>query len=261
MRSNRLQFIAAVFACLVFFGCTQKIEEFTTPHLNEYLPLQTGKYITYRLDSTVFTNFGTVTAVHSYQEKQVFDAQITDALGRNSYRILRFIRDTAGTQPWAPTGSYSITPTDSVIEVNENNLRFIKLVLPIAQDNSWKGNRYLPDDAFGPLYSFNNDFRMDDWDYTYSSIDGSLTVNGQPYNDVLTVDGINSSLYADIDNFTVTDPSVSIAYVNYLQENYAKGIGLISQRFIMWEYQGPNATNTTGVKVGFGVKRRIIDHN
>lgn len=260
MRSKQLHLVTAALACFIFFSCTRETEQFQTEHLSEYVSPQVGKYITYRLDSTVFLNFGTVTEVHSYQEKQIVDAQITDAQGRPSYRILRFIRDTAGTQPWRPTGSYSITPTDSVIEVNENNLRIIKLALPIKQDFTWKGNHYLPDDPFAPLYTFNNDAGMGDWDYTYSSVGGSLTVKGQVYNNVLTVDAIDESFNANASNATVLNPSV-IAYVNYLEDNYAKGIGLIAQQFIMWEYQPPNGANSAGAKVGFGVKRSIIDHN
>src|SRR6478672_9108651 len=102
MRSQRLHLIILAIACIVFFGCHKKTEEFTSAPLSDYLPLQVGKYITYRLDSTVFTNFGTVTVVNSYQEKHVIDSKFTDASGRDSYRIFRFIRDTAGTQLWSP---------------------------------------------------------------------------------------------------------------------------------------------------------------
>jgi hypothetical protein len=260
MRSKRLHLIITTLAASIFFGCGKTTEEFTTEHLSEYLPVQVGKYITYRLDSTVFTNFGATTEVHSFQEKHVVDAEFTDAAGRTSYRIFRFTRDTAGTQPWTPAGSYSITPGDSAMEVIENNLRFIKLVLPIKQDNTWKGNRYLPDNAFSSLYSFNNDFGMDDWDYTYSSLGESLMIGGKAYNNVLIVDGIDETLNANRSNYTVTDPKV-YGSVNYLQDIYAKGIGLIAQQFIMWDYQPPNGTNSTGSKVGFGIRRSIIDHN
>jgi len=260
MRSKRLHLITAALACFIFIGCNKKTEKFESAPLSDYLPLQVGKYITYRLDSTIFTNFGSITTVHSYQEKQIVDAQITDALGRTSYRILRFLRDTSGIQPWAPAGSYAITPADKTMEVIENNLRFVKLVLPITRDNTWKGNRYLPDEAFSSLYSFSNDFLMADWDYTYSSIGSSLTIKGQTYNDVLTVDGIDEVFNANAGNYTVISPS-SIAYVNRVQDKYAKGLGLIYQEFVMWEYQPPNGSNQTGTKVGFGVKRSIMDHN
>jgi len=255
MRSKQLNLITAVLACSIFWGCNRKTEDFTSASLSDYLPLQVGKYITYRLDSTVFVNFGGGVAVHSYQEKQIVDAQITDALGRTGYRILRFIRDTSGTQPWAPAGTHQIVPTDKTMEVIENNLRFIKLALPIIQDYTWEGNHYIPDDAFSSVYTFNNDRGMDKWDYTYSSVGGSMTVNGHTYNDALTVDGVDDSFNANETNFSAIDPTV-YASVNYLQDNYAKGIGLISQTFIMWEYQPGAAT-----RVGFGIKRSIIDHN
>lgn len=261
MRSKRLRFIIFAVACFVFFGCKRQTEEFKSESLSDYFPLQVGKYITYRLDSTVFTNFGTGVAVHSYQEKQIVDAQITDALGRDSYRIFRFIRDTAGTQPWAPAGSYAITPTDKTIEVIENNLRFLKLVMPINQDNTWKGNRYLPANAFSPLYNFSIvDAGIEDWDYTYSSMGDSLIIEGQKYNDVLTVDVVDLVDNANENDATVINPN-TVAFVNQVQDKYAKGLGLIYQKFVMWEYQPPNGTNQTGASIGFGIQRSIIDHN
>jgi hypothetical protein len=272
MRSKQLHLLTATLACLLFIGCGKTVESYTSLPLTDYMPLQPGKYITYRLDSTVFTNFGTVTVVRSFQEKHVVDSKFSDATGRDSYRILRFTRDTAGAQPWVSAGTYVITPTDKTVEVIENNLRYIKLVVPLAQDYTWKGNRYLVnwnitsdtailyDHPFSPLYSFRNDADMEDWDYTYSSIQGNLTVNGKPYADVITVDGINKVWNAKMNNATVVDPS-SIAYVDYQKDNYAKGLGLIYQEFIMWEYQPPNGTSQTGYKVGFGVKRSILDHN
>jgi len=84
---------------LVFFSCKKSTEDYPTAQLSEYQPLATGKYITYRLDSTVFKSFGTVPEVHSYQEKHVVDSLLPDALGRPSYRVFRFIRDTSGTGP------------------------------------------------------------------------------------------------------------------------------------------------------------------
>jgi hypothetical protein len=260
MRSKQLHLLTAALACFLVIGCGKTVETYTSSPLSDYIPLQAGKYITYRLDSTVFSNFGTVNVVKSFLEKHVVDSKFTDATGRDSYRIFRFTRDTAGTQPWVSAGTYVITPTDKTVEVIENNFRFVKLVMPIAQDYTWKGNRYLPSEPFSSLYSFNNDMGMDQWDYTYTSIQGNLTVKGKPYSDVLTVDGIDDVFNANINNATVVNPAI-IGYVNHQQDNYAKGIGLIYQEFIMWEYQPPNGVNQVGSKVGFGIKRSIIDHN
>jgi hypothetical protein len=78
----------------------KETEEFKTEAIADYMPLAVGKYITYRLDSTVFTNFGRNEEIHKYRVKHVVDAQITDNLGRPSYRILRYLSDSLGHQPW-----------------------------------------------------------------------------------------------------------------------------------------------------------------
>lgn len=262
MRANRLNLLFSVLAALLLFSCKKKTEEFQAEPLSDYQPLQPGKYITYRLDSTVFTNFGSVTVTRYFQEKHIVDAQLTDALGRPSYRILRYTRDTAGTQPWVAAGTYFITPTNTTVEVIEDNLRFLKLTLPVKQDNTWKGNRYLPYDAYNTLFGSNfiNNVGMADWDYTYDAVGETEVIKGHTYNDVITITGINESGNANPSNYTVIDPT-GIAFVSILQEKYAKGLGLISQDYVLWSYQPPNGSAVQGVKVGFGIRRLIIDHN
>lgn len=259
MRAKKINLVTFVPAVLIFFSCTKTTETYQTDPLSVYVPLQVGKYITYRLDSTVFTAFGSTTEVHSYLEKQVVDAQITDASGRPSYRIIRYLKDTADTSAWASAGTYFITPTTNTIEVIENNLRFIKLTLPVKQNNTWKGNLYLPSSAFSSMYTFNNDSRMEDWNYTYTSVNGTDSINGKSYNGVLSVNAIDEFFNSNSASTTVINPA-GIAYVNYMQDKYAKNIGLIYQQFMMWEYQPPSST-PFGSKTGFGVKRSIIDHN
>lgn len=234
-------------------GCKKETETFETESLADYLPAQTGKYITYRIDSTLFTNFGTTTVVHSYQEKHQVDQLTTDNSGRPAYRVFRFVRDTDGKEAWAPSGSYYIVAGTNTMEVVENNLRFIKLAAPIKQDNTWKGNRFLPTDPYGS-YSFSNDDNMADWDYTYTSTGETITLNGKTINDVITVQQADESA-----NAPVTQPA-AYGYINYLVDKYAKGIGLVYEELTMWEYQ-PNTGGGGGYKTGFGVKRSMIDHN
>ena len=101
MRSKNLILFLALFSFLFFItSCEKETEEFKTEAIADYLPLAVGKYITYRLDSTVFTNLGRNEEIHSYQVKHMVDAQIADNLGRPSYRIIRYLRDSLGTQPW-----------------------------------------------------------------------------------------------------------------------------------------------------------------
>ncbi|MBS1656200.1 MAG: hypothetical protein JSU05_15210, partial [Bacteroidetes bacterium] len=58
MRSTTIQVILLL-ALLpgLLVSCGKKTEDFQTEAISDYVPLASGKYITYRLDSTVFTNF------------------------------------------------------------------------------------------------------------------------------------------------------------------------------------------------------------
>jgi hypothetical protein len=177
---------------------------------------------------------------------------VTDNLGRASYRVFRFLRDTARMKPWASAGSYFITPLSSTVEVIEDNLRVVKLAAPLTVGHTWKGYRFLSSDPYQTKFSFSNDDDMNDWDFTIDARDETVSFYGKTYDSVLTVKSIDETL-----NVPITDLR-SYATRTLYTEKYSKGIGLISQDFIMWEYQ---PGTTSGFKTGFGVKRRIIDHN
>jgi hypothetical protein len=236
------------------FSCSEK-EEFVTESLAEYLPLEPGKYITYRLDSLVFTNFQRDVETHSYQVKHVVDTIVTDAMGQPSYRVYRFIRDAAGTGNWASNGSYYVTPLADQVEVVENNLRFIKLHAPIREGNGWLGNRFLPTDPYGSLgYNFGNDDNMKNWEYRYDLFEPTFSYNGEDYTDVYTVEQED-----DLQNVPIADPA-SIAFKTRSVEKYAKNIGLVYRQHEIWEYQ-PNTSGPDPYYVGFGITMWMIDHN
>src|SRR6266496_1757918 len=184
-----MRFISAIrfsllgITILTLFSCSNKTEEIVTDKLNDYIPLQPGKYITYRLDSLVYTNFGTIAVIHRYQVKHIVDAQITDNLGRPSYRVYTYIRDSAGTQPWTASGSYFITQLATQTEVTDDNFRVIKLHLPIKEGYQWKGNSYLPDDPYYPQYDLLNNGDIKDWDFTYDSFVSTASYRGNNYTD------------------------------------------------------------------------------
>src|SRR6476659_587403 len=165
---------AVLFISVVaLFSRCKKSDEFSSAPLNNYLNLQVGKYIIYRLDSTEFTNIGQNTVVVKYQAKDEIDAAITDDLGRPALRVIRYLRDTAGLNPWTPNWTYMIVPTESVLEVIEDNFRYQKLRLPITDGFSWKGNSYIQ------LYSNDRNWEYNylfDWDYTYESLNTPFTV-------------------------------------------------------------------------------------
>jgi len=259
MRSKNLILFLAVFSFLFFItSCKKETEEFKTDAIADYLPLAVGKYITYRLDSTVFTNLGRDEEIHRYQVKHVVDAQIADNLGRPSYRIIRYLRDSLGTQPWVENGTYFITPLTDQAEIIEDNLRFIKLHLPFKLNTDWKGNKYLSDDPYGSLFTLFNDDDMNEWDYNIDQFDNTITIGGKTIADVYTVLQIDESMNAPVTN------NMQQGYRTFASDKFAKNIGLVARDFIMWEYQPPapgSPQNATGYKTGFGIKMWMVDHN
>lgn len=236
---------------LLLLSCEKQTEDYTAENAADYLPLAVGKYRIYKLDSTVVINFGNSLEVHTYQEKQVVDAAITEN-GLTGYRILVYRRDAAGAEPWKAVGSF-FASADKNVEIMENNLRYIKLANPLRADATWQGNAYLPQDPYSALFEFNNDNDMSAWTYTYTGVGESLSVNGNSYDDVVTVSAIDESL-----NFPVTSTQ-QYAYKNYSLEQYAKGVGLVYQELVMLEYQPQNA-DRPGYR-GFAVKRTLLEHN
>ena len=256
MRSKNLILCLAVFSFLFSIpSCKKETEEFKTETIPDYLPLTVGKYIIYRLDSTVFTNFGTTQEIHRYQVKHVVDMQTTDNLGRPSYRILRFLRDSLGTQQWIENGTYFITPLADQAEVIEDNLRYIKLHLPFKLDTDWKGNKYLSHDPFGSLATFFNDDDMNDWDYNIENYESTATIGGKSVNDVYTILQIDEASNAPVANYAIP------GWRTLATEKYAKNIGLVARDFIMWEYQPAPGGTGVGFTAGFGIKMWMIDHN
>ena len=253
-RKFPLILIIALFSIAGFYSCDEK-EELVSEDIAAYLPLVPGKYITYRLDSMVFTSFGSVTEIHKYQVKHQVDALLTDNIGRPAYRVFYYIRNEAGTSPWQTAGSYFITPLADQVEVIDDNLRVIKLHMPVTDGFSWKGNRYLPANPYNTLYDFNNDDFMDDWDFYYDGLPGSFSHAGFNYDNVLSVEQVD-----ELFNVPITSPS-SYASQSRAVEKYSKDIGLVYREFVMWEYQ-PNTGNPAGPsKTGFGVTMWMIDHN
>lgn len=244
-------FVGSLFLFLMLASCKKETETFQTASVSDYFPLQVGKYITYNLDSTVFTNFGQTQTVVHYQAQDKVDAQITDNLGRPSYRIVRYIRKNE-TQPWVANNTFLVTLTENSVEYNENNLRFIKLRLPVVQDFSWKGNSYLPTNPY-LSYDFSDADFMNGWDYIYDSIGVPLTIN------TVTIDSTLKVAQIDYTNNDPLSQPDGYAERTYSVEKYGKGIGLIYKEFLHWEYQPP-ASASPGYS-GFGVKLSITGHN
>ncbi len=219
-------YIVTLFSIVGFIGCKKQTAVLNLPKLTAYYPLQVGRVLTYRLDSTVIDASNTQLIVKSYLLKDSFAGTFNDNVGRLSYLVYRYITDTLNTQPWQPLSTYYITPTEHSVEVvDDNNLRFIKLVDPIQNDITWSGNSYIDTKSANSLYQY-----MDGWPYTYQNVNMPFTVIKGVLDSTVTV--------LQVDETSPPGPFDPTQYQqrNYSLEVYANGIGLAYKDFLCWTW-------------------------
>lgn len=229
-------------------SCQKQTDVYNSAPLSDYFNPTIGHYIEYRLDSTVFIYYGQRDTVIKYRARDVVEAAITDNVGRPSYRVVRYLSDTNGVSTWVPTATFMVTPTQTCLEVVDNNMRFQKLRLPVTDGFTWKGNTYFDTYSIGSTVRF-----MDNWEYLYKNIHRPFTV----WNNKV----IDSTISVDQRDETIGFPNDLNAYSERTLSNevYGKGIGMISKNLLHWEYQPPNGANP-GFKIGYGIKLTMIRH-
>jgi len=251
--------VPAILLIMIIAGCKKKADYYPpTPMTAYFNQLQVGKYITYRMDSLNFYYYGQLDTLTSYLAKDSVEAAITDNQGRPGWEVVRYLNDTMGAGPWVPGETYVVTPTVNTVEVVENNLRSIKLALPLNEGFNWTGNTYLPYAPYQGLFDFSDDSHLSlgRWNFTYQNVNKRYQTGNRTYDSTVTVTQVNDSI-----NVPILDPK-SFASKTYWVEVYARNIGLISRRTQMWEYQPPTPNGTLrGYKVGFIVSLRMVDHN
>jgi hypothetical protein len=239
---------------LLVAGCNKK-DDNAGDQVTDYMNLQQGKYVIYRLDSMTFIDRGQRDTISSYQAKDLVAGTVTDNLGRSGWRIVRYLRDVNSTDEsdWKTSFTYQVFPTRGNLEVIESGLRYLKMIYPIKEGVTWKGNTYLPDNPYVDQYPFSNDEDIQTWDYTYQDAGASVTLGNKNYDNTVSVlqaaDSTNLPIQAGIP-----------ASKTYWIEKYARNIGLIYKEVEIWEYQ-PATSTQSAYRQGFGIKMTILDHN
>lgn len=254
-RSATLLSLCSLLALFIALnGCEKEKDDTQYEVPTDYMQLEIGKYIIYRLDSLKFANFGVDEVTTSYQAKEIVEGTGTDMLGRPSWRIQRYLRSLNSTNEadWKESVAYEVIKGDNIIEVYEGNLRFVKLQAPVKEGRSFIGNNYLPLDPYNQ-FEFTVTQNMEFWDYKYEEF-GAADLNGKAYDNTITVNQINDS--SDVPVIDVQRPGSKTVWI----EKYAKNIGLIYRDVALWEYQPPVGSEP-GKKIGFGLRMSILDHN
>jgi hypothetical protein len=250
---NILMYILAA-GTMLFSACKDKEETLNITSLDTWYPTTVGKYITYKVDSTTYGNFGSVKVVRTSYAKDEFVANVTDNLGRPSVRITRSYKERLA-DTWTPTNTFFVTSINNgnTVEYIENNLRFIRLVNPVNEQTNWRGNTYIIENLSNP-FQYNLEY-LRNWNYVYKDINKPYTVNNTIFPETITVEQANS-VTGDTSN------NNSPSEVNRSYEVFAKGVGLICKDFYHGEFQPASSGTAAGFKSNsYGIKLTLIDKN
>ncbi len=214
--------ILILLAIAVIVSCSKETESFSPINGSDYVPSAKGKYIIYKLDSTVTASFGSNFVTRSYTVKDSVVDEIADATGVKSLKIFRYIKNANGT--WSSTNTFLLSPKGTTVELLENNLRYISLTTPITANQQWKGNAFINQ---SPYYT-NSIFGT--WNFKYDQIGTSKTYGSLTFPKTVTVVQFDS---------TENKPFNPKVYNFYDKgyEVYAEKVGLVYRDIMSWEYQ------------------------
>jgi hypothetical protein len=242
--------VFALLLVLLVTGCSKESENLQTELIEDYHPLLEGKYITYRLDSTVYVNLNTLKEVHTYIVQDFFEEPFTDNSGRTTYKIRRKIRSNTDTTQWTDNTVFTLTPRNKTLEFVDNNQRFIRLAEPIRENYTWRGNSYI-NTYSDPDYQY-----LDNWEYYYSNV-------GQPYSDGSL--SFPETITVNQRDEILGNPDDKKFYyeINQAMEVYARGIGLVYRNFLHEAWQPSNITCPAGCyePSSYGIRLTLINHN
>ncbi|MBS1773764.1 MAG: hypothetical protein JST82_12970 [Bacteroidetes bacterium] len=254
MNNKTLPFLLlAVVLIFAIPSCKKADKQVPVPENQDYFPLQLGKYVIYNVDSTIWDDTNCVKVVRHYQMMWRVVDTFTDGQNRPSMRMEVSIRKKA-TDLWTLQYVMYATNTGQELELAYSDLRFIKMVYPIAQDRVWDGNAYINTNDADLTY-------FKGWNYRYINVGLPFGNGDVTYDNTVTVLAIDQ---------TVNDPypqPKDAAVRTFGEEVFAKGIGMVYREYYRWTYD-PNSTSNMDINnketrclKGDGVVMRAVDHN
>src|SRR6201989_319327 len=133
---NRLSILLMLIAAVVVISCKKTINysktaDFVGDPADYFMPMQVGKYATYRLGSLSFYFYGQLDTTTSYLAKDSVEKSFTDGSNNQAWLVTRYLSDLSGSS-WTPSQTYTVTPSAQQVWVTENNLRYLKLASPVT---------------------------------------------------------------------------------------------------------------------------------
>jgi hypothetical protein len=143
---NKLHIICALATLLLigFSACKTSGDDMDVPNYEDgskYYPLDSGMVRLYQVDSIAFDdNAGTIDTFRFVLEEEIIGT-INGQFNEPHVVIKRSVKKEMS-QIWEPRASLFALRTPNNLQVVEENNRFVKLVFPLGNTNTWNGNMF-----------------------------------------------------------------------------------------------------------------------
>lgn len=227
---NRLSVFFILLVVISIISSCKKDDENTAPSLPllyQYFPVTDSLEKIYHVDSIYWDNFSDTHDTVSYLIRELYAGTYLDNQNRETQRIERYRQDTLGN--WIIWKVWAANRTVTTAEVDEDNMRYLKLVFPPQEGSTWNGNAYNIDD---PL------------EYEITEINEPAVMDFMSYDSTLTV---------------LQEDDLNALERHFSEERYAVNIGIYYRKNISLEFEFPNAFND--IKKGHIYTEKLISVN
>jgi hypothetical protein len=239
-------FWAPLFFTIFVLSCKENSFIDDSDFAYNYQPKELGHWVEYEVDSISYSDITSPVTVDSvrYYIRELLDTTFLDATGVENIRVERYKRYNPSNQ-WVldEVGSFNIS-----LESHQRyfrDLRFISLLFPVRVDKEWSGNVFL-NVANEATLEYLDDSKYD-WRSRYVFVDEPIQI------DNVLLDSCLKVIQIDEEN---------LFEKKYGEEQYARGIGLVSKELIILNTQAPPSGQTflERAESGFILRYKLIDY-
>lgn len=234
-------------AIMFIYSCEEEAKVLDNAEFGyHYFPLEIGSYKIFRVDSTIIDESGNkIIESRSFIKEEITESYENEA-GEIVFKVERSASETRDGD-FRITDVWTAQKGETVATRTEENLRFNKLVFPLALGNEWQGNQF---DNDTKVFIAGEAVKVyKDWgDYKIINKGTDLTVFGVDYSDVVSVEQANHDF---------------ILETRTVYEHYAPYIGLIKKEMTILDTQCncPDEAWIDKAERGFIMTEILIEHN